>query len=182
MFGKVLAIAATAFLASAATALSGGPAGEFTATAEVETRSGTRRYPMEIVVSSPITRQEAKPFKSLLKDRGQWGLAMAIRGGSRGTFRLGAVDYPIDLVVVEKIPDGYRYYIVTTRSLDFEEIRQDRDSLDTPFTVAVFDVPKSGSGQGQLFTKAALSIDPDGHVHASNYKNRTGTLKDVNRR
>ena len=182
MLGRALAVTAAGLLASAAVALGGGPAGEFTATAEVETRSGTRSYPMEIVVSSPLTREEAKPFKSLLKDRGQWGLAMAIRGGSRGTFRLGALDYPIDLVVAEKIPDGYRYYVVTTRPLDFEEVRQEKASLDNPFTVAVFDVPKVGSGEGQLFTKAALSIDADGHVRAEQFKKRAGILKDVTRR
>jgi hypothetical protein len=182
MLLRVLAIAVVGFLISAGAAFGEGPAGEFTATAEIETGSGTRSLEMKIVVSSLMTREEAKPFKRLLKDRGQWGLATAIRGGSRGTFRLGALDYPIDLVVAEKILDGYRYFVVTTRPLEFEEVRQGKGSLDNPFTVAVFDVPGSGSGQGQLFTRAALSIDADGHVRAEQYKKRTGTLKDVTRR
>jgi len=182
LLARVLTIAAGGFLGSVTAAFGGGPAGEFTATAEIETGSGMRSLEMEIVVSSPMTREEAKSFKRLLKDRGQWGLATAIRGGSRGTFRLGALDYPIDLVIAEKIPDGYRYFVVTTRPLEFEEVRQGKASLDNPFTVAVFDVPNSGAGQGQLFTRAALSIDAGGQVHTEQYKKRAGILKAVTRR
>jgi hypothetical protein len=181
MLKRALAAAAAGFLGFAFAARGDGRAGQFTATAEVETSSGTRSMPLTIVVTDPMTRDEARSLKRLLKDRGQWCLAMAIRGGSRGSFRLGGLDYPIDLVIAEQIADGYTYIVITTRPLEFEEVRQGKASLDNPFTVAIFSVPDFGSGSGELYTKAALSMDADGRVHAKSFKKRTGLLKDVTR-
>ena len=181
MIRKAVLAAAVAFASSSMSAFNDGPTGEFTMTAQVETRSGTREMGMTIVVTSPMTRDEAKPLKKILRDRGQRGLLEAIRGGYRGSFRYGALEYPIDLVIAEPIPDGYRFFVVTGRTLDYEEIRQGKASLDNPFTAAVFDVPDFGWGEGELFTRAALSIGDDGKVQAARYKNRMGTLKEVTR-
>ena len=181
MIRRSLVLAAAALVSSSMFAFNDGPTGEFTMTAQVETRSGTREMGMTIVVTSPMTLEDAQPLKKILKDRGQRGLLEAIRGGYRGSFRYGALEYPIDLVIAEPIPDGYRFFVVTGRTLDYEEIRQGKASLDNPFTAAVFDVPDFGWGEGELFTKAALTIDDDGKVQAAQYKNRMGSLKDVTR-
>jgi hypothetical protein len=121
MLKRALAAVAAGFLAFAFAVRGDGRAGQFTATAEVETSSGTRSMPLTIVVTDPMSPDDARSLKRLLKDRGQWGLAMAIRGGSRGSFRLGGLEYPIDLVIAEQIADGYKYIVITTRPLEFEE-------------------------------------------------------------
>ena len=105
----------------------------------------------------------------------------AIRGASRGRFRLGAIEYPINLVVSEPIRDGQRYVIVTERSLRIEEVNESRPSLDYPFTVLVFEVPDFGAGEGRVYTQAALRLDSDGHPRVDQYEHQPGTLKDIRR-
>jgi hypothetical protein len=178
---RTLAAAAAALLASCLAARADGPTGQFNATAEIETSMGTQSIGMSIVVTSPMTRADAKVYKKILKDRGQRGLAAAIRGGNQGSFRFGALEYPIDMVIAEPVDDGYKFIVITTRPLEYEEVRQGKASLNNPFTVAVFTVPDFGWGEGELFTKAALSISDAGKVQATQYKNRLGVLKDVTR-
>ena len=120
-------------------------------------------------------------LKQILDTGGQQALVNAIRGGPGGQFRLGAIQYPIDLAVAEPVSDGARYVVVTTRSLRVEEVNEGRASLDHPFTVIVFDVPEFGAGQGRVFTQAALWVDADGNVQAEQYDGDPGTLKDVRR-
>lgn len=181
MLRKTLAAAAFALLVSSPAARADGPTGQFNATAQIETRMGTQEIGVSIIVTSPMTRTDAKVYKKILKDRGQRGLAAAIRGQNQGVFRFGALDYPVDMIIAEPVDDGYKFIVITTRPLEYEEVRQGKKSLDNPFTVAVFTVPEFGWGDGQLYTKAKLSIDADGRVQANTYKNRTGSLKDVTR-
>lgn len=158
------------------------PQGEFTAMAEVDTPSGTRSMGLQGAIQRPISVQEAEPLKKTLADGGQQALLNAIKGANRGYFRLGAIDYPIDLVVAKETRDGYKYVIVTARALKYEEVQEGSASLDHPFTVAIFDVPDFGAGSGELYTKAALSVEPDGWVNVVQYGGRPGKLKDVKRR
>jgi len=155
--------------------------GEFTATAVVESSQGTRSMGLTLVVTNPMSAAEAQPFKRILQEGGQQALLNAIRGASRGRFRLGAIEYPMNLVVAEPTRDGYRYVVVTERPLRIEEVNEGSPSLDHPFTILVFDVPEFGSGEGQLFTQAAIQVDADGHPSVDQYEPRRGTLKDVRR-
>ena len=158
------------------------PEGEFTATAQAETPSGSRTMGLTVIVQRPMTVEEAQPLKKVLAEGGQQALFNSIRGSNRGTFRLGAMDYPIDLVVARQTRDGFKYVVVTARPLRYEEVQEGRDSLDHPFTVAIFEVPGFGSGQGELYTRAALVVEEDGWVQVNQYGGKPGTLKDVKRR
>jgi hypothetical protein len=155
--------------------------GEFTATATVETPQGTRSMGLTLVVTNPMTAAEAQPFKRILEEGGQQALLNSIRGASRGRFRLGAIEYPMNLVVAEPDRDGYRYVVVTERPLRVEEVNEASPSLDHPFTILVFGVPGFGAGEGQLFTQAAIQVDAQGHPRVDQYEPRRGTLKDVRR-
>jgi hypothetical protein len=160
----------------------GPPTGQFNAMAEVDTSMGTRRMGFSIVVNRPLSKAEALPYKETLEKGGQGALLAVLRQTERGQFQLGAISYPINLIVAEPIDDGgYRFYVVTARNFDVGEVNQDSGSLDYPFAVAVFDVPDFGSGDGTIYPKAALSIDPDGHVQAQGYNGVSGTLSDVER-
>jgi hypothetical protein len=46
-------------------------------------------------------------LKKILEQGGQQALVNAIRGGGQGQIKLGALSYPVDLVMVEKIDDGW---------------------------------------------------------------------------
>jgi len=174
-FVWIFGIAATAAAADAK------PAGEFSAKATVETQTGARSMGLTVVVLRPMTLEQAQPLKKAL-EHGQQGLLNAIRGANRGHFDLGGITYPIDLVVAEPWKDGFEYVIVTGRALRIEEAQEGGESLDYPFSVAIFQVPGFGSGEGHIYTRAALSIDPDGHVHVEQYGGKPGTLADVKRR
>ena len=155
---------------------------QFTATAEMTTSQGTRSMPLTVVINRPISAEEALPLRKALESGGQQALLAAIQGGNRGRLSLGSLEYPLDLVVAEPVSGGLRYAVVTTRSLRVEEVNEGRPSLDYPFTVAVFDVPEFGSGQGELYPRAALSIDADGRVRIERYDERPGLLKNIRRR
>jgi hypothetical protein len=155
--------------------------GEFTANASVTTSQGTRSMSFNVIVSNPMSREEAQPLKKVLEEGGQQALVGAIRGAQRGRIRLGGFEYPIDLVVAEKVGSTDRFFVVTARNLKYEEVQEGRDSLNHPFTVIVFDVPDFGKGDGRIYTQAALSVDADGTVKAAQYDGSPGTLKGVQR-
>jgi hypothetical protein len=170
-----------AVLAAAPAAASGADdvTGSFQAMAVVETPQGTRQMGFTVVVSSPYTMEQAMSLKNVLVEGGQQALVNSIRGMSQGKFLLGAIEYSADLIVAEPDSKGVKYSVVTARPLKYEEVTDGSESLDYPFTVLVFTVPSFGSGDGKIFTRAALSVDADGKVHADQYKGRAGILKDV---
>ena len=157
--------------------------GEWSATASITTRQGTRSMPVRIVVTNPLSPQQAMPLKDVLEHGGQQALLNAIRGGGRGTLRLGGMEYPLDLVVAQPTDDGFRYVIVTARQIKYEETVDPnfQGSLDYPFGILVFDSPGVHTSTGMVFTKGALSISDEGRPQASQYDGQPGTLKDVKR-
>ena len=157
------------------------PKGEFSATARVETPTGTRSMGFDLVVMNPMTMEEAQPLKEILARGGQQALLNAIQGSGRGKIRLGGFEYPVDLVVVEPDGSGLRYYVVSGRKMQYEEINEGRDSMNHPFSVFVVNVPSMGTGDGRIYTQAALSVDEEGHVRADQWDGRPGTLRDVKR-
>ena len=158
------------------------PTGEFTATASIGTPSGTRSMAFDVVVVSPRGLAEVQPLKKVLEDGGQQALVNAIRGSGQGQIKLGALVYPVDLVMAEKIQDGWRYFVVTARPIKYNEADEDGGaSLDYPFAVFGFDSTDFSSGDGFIYTKAALSIDPDGHLQVNQYDGEPGTLSDIRR-
>ena len=175
--GFALFLAAVAAFASAVTK----PA-QFSATATVETKAGTRSMPFNLVVTSPMTMEEAQPLKEVLAKGGQHALANAIRGAGRGKIQLGGFEYPIDLVVAEPASGGgVKYYVVSTRAMSYDEVNMGTSSATHPFSVFVVNVPGFGTGDGRIYTRAALSIDDEGHVRAEQFEGKPGTIKDVKR-
>ena len=182
VFRWFLAAAGAALVAAPMGAQNKGPAGEFTATARVETPSGSRTMGLQIFVQRPMSVEEAQPLKKVLAEGGQQALLAAIRGSNRGHFRFGAMDYPIDLVVAQETRDGFKYIIVTGRAFKYEEVQEGRESLEHPFSVLIFEVPSFGFGQGEVYTKAAIQVEDDGWVRVYEYGKDPGTLKDVKRK
>ena len=155
--------------------------GELTATATVTSKQGTRSMAFDVVGTNPLGLEQAQFFRRVLEEGGQQVLLNTIRGSGRGRIRLGAFEYPIDLVIAEKTKDGERYSVVTARTMSYEEAQEGRPSVDYPFTIIVFDVPGFGKGEGRIFTKAALYVDEEGHIRAEQFEHDPGTLKDVKR-
>jgi hypothetical protein len=179
---RLLRALALSLLAAPLVAGEGVPAGgEFSATATMTTTQGTRSLAFTVSVARPRSAAEALPLKQILETGGQQALQNAIQGGPGGQFRLGVLQYPIDLAVAEPVKDGSRYVVVTARPLRIEEVNEGRASLDHPFTVIVFDVPEFGRGQGRIYTQAALWVDSEGRVAVEQYEAEPGTLKDVRR-
>jgi hypothetical protein len=158
------------------------PMGEYSATASIGTPSGTRSMAFDVVVMNPRTLAEIIPLKKVLEDGGQQALVNAIRGSGQGQIKLGALVYPVDLVMAEKIEDGWRYLVVTARPIKYTESEEDGGaSLNYPFAVFAFDWTDFGSNDGTIYTKASLSIDPDGHIQVTQYDGDPGTLSDIRR-
>jgi len=157
--------------------------GEWSATASITTSQGSRSMPVVIVVTNPLSTEQAMPLKAVLEHGGQQALLNAIRGGGRGSLKMGGMEYPLDLVVAQATDDGYRYVIVTARQIKYEETVDPNHagSLDYPFGILVFDSPGIHMSTGMVFTRGALSISEDGRPQASQYDGQPGTLKDVKR-
>lgn len=156
--------------------------GKFDAVAEVTGPQGTRSMPVTIEVRQPMPLDQAAGLRDVLAKGGQQALVNAIRGANRGSFMLGAVQYPVDLVIAEPADEGWKYAIVTVRNFQWNETELNEPSLDFPFTVAVFEVPGMGRGEGQIMPRAALSIGEDGRVVVDKFQGTSGRLKDVKRR
>jgi hypothetical protein len=158
-----------------------GPGGMFDAVAEVTGPEGTRSMPVTIEVRNPMSLEEAQGLREILAKGGQQALANAIRGSNRGSLMLGAVSYPLDLVIAEPLDDGWNYAIVTVRNLHWNEEALGEESLDFPFTLVTFDAPGFGRGEGKVMPRAALAISEDGRLLVEKYEGTDGRMKDVKR-
>ncbi len=156
--------------------------GRFDTVMEVTSSQGTRSMPVTIEVVRPMSLDEALSLRKVLETAGQQALANAIRGSQRGRLLLGAVAFPLDIVVAEKTDDGWSYIVVTARDLRWNEIQLHESSAEYPFAVAEFEVSGFGRGSGTLTPRASLSIGDDGLVSVASYEGEAGKLKDVKRR
>jgi len=178
----VIVLSTTLFTAKLEAGSDKSPTGQFDAVVEVTTSEGTRSLNVTIEVVSPSTIEAALKLRDLLAAGGQQALANAIRNASRGRLLLGGVSFPLDLVVAEETDDGWSYIVVSTRNFRWDEIQLEQPSLAFPFTLAEFEVPDMGSGDGEVVPKAALSIGPDGRVAVERFEGEKGRLKNVRRR
>lgn len=155
--------------------------GEFSATASINTPNGTRSLAFNLVVSNPITIEQAQPLREVLARGGQQMLLSVIRDSRHGRIMFGGLEYPANLIVAESDGGGMRYFVVTGRPIKWEESANGEPSLDYPFTLLIVNAPEWGTGDGTILTKAALYVDDEGHVRAEQYQGEPGTLKDVKR-
>jgi hypothetical protein len=156
------------------------PPREFTAQATMNTPQGTRHMPVTLIAARFTSVEGAKRYEELLAEGGQGALLNAIRGRSDGRLRLGALELPVGLVVAEPMRRGYRYVFVTARRIEVEESNESRDSLDYPFGVAVFEVDGFGRGDGLVYPRAAISVDPtDQSIEIEEYDGEPGTLREI---
>ena len=78
---------------------------EFNATAIMTTREGTRRMPVTLIAQRYTSMEEASRLEQVLAEGGQGALLSALRGRSNGRLRLGALEFPVNLVAAEEIRD-----------------------------------------------------------------------------
>jgi hypothetical protein len=153
---------------------------KFTAQAEFsEPGAGTRTIQVGIIINHLIHQQEAEDFKKTLEQGGQRALQSMIRSRAGGRLTLGAVDYPLNIIVAKPSGDGYRYVVVTVRPIRIHERDTGQESLEYPFAVLVFEVDEDGRGEGELYQTAALRVDGSGYVEVENYDGRAGRLTGI---
>jgi hypothetical protein len=153
---------------------------EFTATAIMDTPEGTRRMPVTLIARRFASVQEAQRLQEVLANGGQGALLSALRGSQNGLLRLGALEFPVNLVAAEETRDGYELVFVTSRRIQVEEREFSSESLDYPFGVAVFEVRDFGAGEGTIYPQAAIRVDLDDEtVVVEQYDGEPGSLIDV---
>ena len=152
------------------------PGREFSAEAVVNSRVGRNRMQVSFIVNRYSSVEELQNLAEVLENSGQSGLLSALRGRTDGRLRMGVIDLPIALVVVEEQGRNYRYLFLTPRRIRVDEEMLGEDSLDYPFGIAVFEVDRFGRGEGRLHVAAALRIDADGHVEIDDFDGVDGTI------
>jgi hypothetical protein len=169
-------IAVIAIFSIALPALAYEPGREFSAEAVVNTREGRNRMLVTFIINRHTPVEELQNLAGVLEDGGQFGLLSVLKGRRDGQLRMGAINSPISLVVVEEQGRDYRYLFLTPRRIQVDEEILGKDSLDYPFGIAVFEVDRFGRGEGRLHVAAALRIDADGHVEIDDYDGIDGTI------
>ena len=155
------------------------PGKEFTAIFKLSGKQGNRQMGATIVVHRYTPVEEALQLADVLKGQGQAGLANALRGRGNGVLRLGALDYPLDLISAKPTSKGFKLLAVTNRPIRFQETDQGLASLDYPFGIFVIEVDGLGRGEGRFFPAASLRIQPDGAIDIYQYPEGEGSVTDV---
>lgn len=155
------------------------PGREFSATFRMKDERGERQMGATILIDRLTPLEEARALKEVLKSQGQYGLANALKGRANGRLRLGALDYPLDLVMARPVRDGFHVVVVTTRPIRLEESQEGAASLDYPFGVVAIELDSFGRGEGRFFRTAALRINEDGTVAVEQFAEGEGTVTDV---
>ena len=175
----VALLALGACLTPLMTAFAYEPGREFSAEAVVNTREGRNRMQVTFIVNRYTPVEELQNLAGVLENGGQFGLLSVLKGRRDGQLRMGAINSPIALVVVEEQGRDYRYLFLTPRRIQVEEEMLGEESLDYPFGIAVFEVDRFGRGEGQLHVAAALRIDADGRVEIDDYDGVDGTIERI---
>jgi len=155
------------------------PGREFSAEAVVNTREGRNRMQVTFIINRYTPVEELQNLAGVLEDGGQFGLLSVLKGRRDGQLRMGAINSPIALVVVEEQGRDYRYLFLTPRRIQVDEEMLGKDSLDYPFGIAVFEVDRFGRGEGRIHVAAALRIDADGRVEIEDYDGVDGTIERI---
>ena len=156
------------------------PGREFTATAEVTGKHGTRRMSASLKVNRFTSMEDAKRIAGIVNLGGQQALAKALSGGGGGELHLGALVHPLSMVIAEPIDDGFRYVFVTARRIMVEERNLKSESLNYPFGILVFEVGDWGAGEGKIYPAAAIHVDPDDNsVSVDQYEIEPGRLFEI---
>ena len=176
---RVVLVAGLVFVVGLGSVLADEPGREFTATAVVKDSMGTRRMLMTLVANRFTSVEQAQRLADVLEQGGQGALLSALTGRADGQLRLGALRFPVALVVAEPAGKGYRYLFLTPRRIQVNEVEFDEDSLNYPFGIAVFTTGSFGRGEGSLHVAAALRIDADGHIEIDDYDGEDGSFEDL---
>jgi len=155
------------------------PGREFSAEAVVNTREGRNRMQVTFIINRYTPVEELQNLAGVLENSGQFGLLSVLKGRRDGQLRMGAINSPIALVVVEEKGRDYRYLFLTPRRIQVDEEMLGKESLDYPFGIAEFEVDRFGRGEGRLHVAAALRIDADGHVEIDDYDGVDGTIERI---
>jgi hypothetical protein len=134
---------------------------------------------VSLIVNRYSSVEELQGLASVLESGGQFGLLSALKGRRDGQLRMGAINSPIALVVVEELGRDYRYLFLTPRRIRVDEEMLGEESLDYPFGIAEFEVDRFGRGEGRLHVAAALRIDADGHVEIDDFDGVDGTIERI---
>ena len=175
----VALLALGACLIPSLTAFAYEPGREFSAEAVVNTREGRNRMQVTFLINRYTPVEELQNLAGVLENGGQFGLLSVLKGRRDGQLRMGVMNMPIALVVVEEVGRDYRYLFLTPRRIRVEEEMLGEESLDYPFGVAEFEVDRFGRGEGRLHVAAALRIDADGHVEIEDYDGVDGTIERI---
>ncbi len=144
-----------------------------------EPGAGTREIQVGIVIDRVIPQSEAEKLKEMLAQGGQGALQSAIRNRVSGRLTLGIVNYPLNVITATPLGDGYRYAVVTVRPIKIHERDTGQASVEYPFAVLVFEVDRSGRGDGTLYRTAALHVDGSGQVDVEEFHGGSGRLTDI---
>ena len=165
--------------AAALAADSDNPGSEFPAIFKFSGKQGSRQMGGTIVVHRYTPVEEARQAAEILKGQGQAGLANSLRGRGNGVLRLGALEYPLDLITAKPTSKGFKLLAVTNRPIRYQETDQGLASLDYPFGIVVIEIDGLGRGEGRFFPSAALRIQPDGAIDVYQYTEGEGRVTDV---
>ena len=178
---KSIRLSAIAVLCSFALPLAAdGPGREFSAEVVGDFQlGGGNRMLVNLVADRFTSVEEAQSLAGLLERGGQQALLSALRGRSDGGIRMGALEMPVALVVVEEQGRDFRYLFLTPRKINFHEKEFGEESLNYPFGIVVFEVDRFGRGEGNLHLAAALSIGADGRVEIEDYNGADGRVERI---
>jgi len=158
-------------------------AGEkFAATAEFESQRtlGTSRIAFSLVVDRVTPPEEAEELVNVLDKGGQGMLRAALAGRRDGRALLGAVEVPVNVIVVHQKEDGGRIYsVITDRPLRRSQHVGEDDSA-MPFGVLRFEVNSAGSGEGFFHAATGIRLDENGDFVLSDPL-EPGKLLDIRR-
>ena len=154
--------------------------GAFEASVQVTGPQGTRSLKVTIDVTSVMSREDAGHYRQLLKEGGQQALLRALQDARCGRLFIGSMETSLGLVFAERDDDDWSYVVVAPRNMALQG-DSDRASPNYPFTIARFEVPGMGRGDGELVPHAALGVEDDGRLIVERREGVMGRLKEVKR-
>ena len=150
----------------------------FLGTIAVMSSAGWQTTRVEVVVERWTTPEERERMLTMLKDKGDFGLAEVMREFDIGFARLGnETPWRLRSAAIWAVDGGYKVRVATERPIDFIETWVGTRSQDYPIGVLELFIPDEGEGEGGILAASQVKYNDDGRLEVKALPNSTGPHK-----
>ena len=150
----------------------------FLGTIAVTGTTGWKTESVEIVIEHWTTPEERERMLTVLKDKGDFGLAEVMREFDIGYIRIGmSSPWRLRSAAIWAVEGGFKVRVATERPIDFVETWVGTRSQDYPIGILDLFIKDEGESTGGILAASQVRYNDEGRLEVKALPNSTGPHK-----